>query len=98
MSASQPGANYIDELRQFISSEFLLDKQTDELAVTDLLFEGGIIDSAGAISLILHLEQTYDIEISDEELFPENFATIEHIVKFIERKRRSNSNPREGIV
>lgn len=91
MNVIEPGIDLTSELRRYISSEFLLDKQSDHLEVTDLLFEGGIIDSAGAISLVAHLEAQYQIEIKDEELFPENFATIEHIVRFIQRKKQQTA-------
>jgi acyl carrier protein len=83
----KPVGKITEDIRRYIASEFLLDDRSDDLKVTDLLFEGGIIDSAGAITLIMHLEQCYDVEIKDEELFPDNFATIEHIVRFIERKK-----------
>ena len=81
-----------EDIHRYIASEYLLDDQSDDLKVTDLLFEGGIIDSAGAITMIMHLEECYDIEIKDEELFPDNFATIEHIVRFIERKITGQSD------
>lgn len=86
-----------NEVRRYIAAEFLLDDRENGVQDTDLLFEGGIIDSAGAISLIMFLEQSYDIEISDEELFPHNFATIEHIVKFIKRKKGSEPYPIEKV-
>ncbi len=75
------------ELRQFISSEFLLSDNTNGLKNDDLLFESGIIDSVGAMTLILHLEKRFTIQIQEEELFPDNFATIEHIVRFISKKQ-----------
>jgi acyl carrier protein len=80
----------LEEIRQFVAVQFLLDDNTNGLKDSDLLFEGGIIDSAGAITLVVHLEQRYAIEILDEELFPENFATIERIAEFVERKRLLN--------
>ncbi len=74
-------------LRQYISSEFLLSDNTNGLKNDDLLFESGIIDSVGAMTLILYMEERFSIQILEEELFPENFATIEHISKFISKKQ-----------
>ena len=91
MTVIETDMQLTSELCRYISSEFLLDEENSYLEVTDLLFEGGIIDSADAISLIAHLEAQYGIEISDEELFPENFATIEHIVRFIQHKRQQTA-------
>jgi acyl carrier protein len=93
MSRIESHGAIIEEIRRFIATEFLLDDQTNGLKDTDLLFEGGIVDSAGAITLVLHLETCYGIKISDDELFPENFATIELIGRFVERKKRLNTSP-----
>jgi acyl carrier protein len=96
MNVNEPDVQLTGELRHYISSEFLLDDQCDHLEATDLLFEGGIIDSAGALSLVAHLETEYKITVTDDELFPENFATIEHIVHFIQRKKRQGADHGQG--
>lgn len=88
MSKIEHSDGILAEIRRFIATEFLLDDHTNGLKDTDLLFEGGIVDSAGAITLVLHLETCYGIRITDDELFPENFATIELIGRFVEQKRR----------
>ncbi|UCG61754.1 MAG: acyl carrier protein [Candidatus Zixiibacteriota bacterium] len=88
MSKIESSNGIVEEIRRFIAAEFLLDDHTNGLKDTDLLFEGGIIDSAGAITLVLHLETCYGIRITDDELFPENFATIELIGRFVEQKRQ----------
>lgn len=96
MSRIVSTAMIADEVRRYIEVEFLLDDDPGDLQDTDLLFEGGIIDSAGALSLVIFLEQTYGIEVSDEELFPSNFATIRHIVRFIKRKKQIECSSVEG--
>jgi acyl carrier protein len=74
------------DIRGFILSNFLSGSGDEELRDDDLLFESGIIDSTGAMSLILFLEERYDISVKDEELFPSNFASVERILSFLERK------------
>ncbi len=41
------------------------------------------------MSLVVLLEERFSIRILDEELFPENFATVERIAEFIAGKLRS---------
>jgi len=74
------------EIKNYILSFFLPGDEEDSLRDDDLLFEGGIIDSAGAMTFISFLEERYEIQILDEELFPENFASVNHIVHFILKK------------
>jgi len=53
----------------------------------DDLIESGVIDSLGILKLLEFLESKFSINISDEELIPENFESIESIESFISRKK-----------
>ena len=45
-----------------------------------------MVDSLGIFKIISFVESEYDIEIDDEELVPENFETLEAIVKLVGAK------------
>ena len=61
----------------------------DHLHDDDLLLEGGVIDSGSVITLVGFLEDRFGIQVRDEDLFAENFATVERIAAFV-MKRRSD--------
>ena len=50
------------------------------------LLEQGIIDSLGIMKLIVFMEGTCGIAVSDEEIVPENFQTLNQMVRFVEGK------------
>lgn len=75
-----------NQLRQFIISEFIADGKGSELTDTVPLIDSGVIDSFGIMSLLGYLEENFSIEISGDDLVPENFASIETISKFIALK------------
>jgi len=50
-------------VRGFIVSHFMPGDPLHALRDDDLLFEGGIVDSAGAIALIAFLEEEYGIQV-----------------------------------
>lgn len=77
------------DVRSFIASTFLAGETEDELRDDDLLLEGGIIDSGSVVMLVAFLETKFDIEVRDEDLFAENFATITRIVSFVIEKTRA---------
>lgn len=77
------------DVRSFIVSTFLTGETEDGLRDDDLLLEGGIIDSGSVVTLVAFLEEKFDIEIRDEDLFAENFATISRIVSFVIEKTRA---------
>lgn len=74
------------EVKGYILINFLPGDDEKSLQDDDLLFESGIIDSAGAITFIAFLEDHFGIEVLDEELFPEHFASVMHIVNFVSEK------------
>lgn len=75
------------DLRQFIVQNYLLSRDASLLQDSDSLTAHGILDSTGALELVLHLEERYGITVQDEELHPDNLDSIDRIAAFIERKR-----------
>jgi len=76
------------ELKEFILRNFLLTRDGSVFGDSDSLTERGILDSTGALELVLHLEERYGIKVDDEELHPDNLDSIEKMAAFVERKRR----------
>ncbi len=74
------------DLRRFLAKNFPLGRNADSLGSGDSLLEAGVIDSTGVLELVGHLEDSYGIEVADEELVPENLDSIEHVVRYVETK------------
>jgi len=77
--------DYIEEVRRFVVEQLLfgdgalLDENTS--------FSGAnVIDSTGVLELIMFLEETYNIKISDDELTTENLDSIAKIARFLDNK------------
>ena len=51
------------------------------------LLESGIIDSLGMLDVVAFLEQTFGIKVEDEELVPDNFASIKALTDFVMNKK-----------
>lgn len=75
------------DLREFIVKNYLLSRDTSLLGDSESLIERGILDSTGALELVLHLEEQYGIKVQDEEMHPDNLDSVEKIAAFVERKR-----------
>ncbi len=81
---------YIEKVRQFVVSTFLLGD--GELLKDDTSFmEQGILDSTGILELIMFLEESFGIKIEDDELMPENLDSLERIAAFLDRKVAKSS-------
>ena len=47
------------------------------------LFEGGYVDSAGVVELLMHVESTYGVTLDDEQIFSDRFTTINGIAEMV---------------
>ena len=56
----------------------------------DDLLEKGVVDSLGILDIVNFLEREFQISVTDEELLPENFQSINSIVSFVGRKNGSD--------
>ena len=51
------------------------------------LLENGVLDSLGILDLVSYLEREFEIAVSDEDLVPEHFDSLDRLTTFVERKR-----------
>ena len=74
-----------EDIKTYILEASLSDvKDVDD---TDLIFENGLLDSMGLLFLIEFLDENFGVTVSDEELNPKNFESINNIVSFVDDKQ-----------
>jgi acyl carrier protein len=78
----------IKTLREFLIENFLFEEDESLTNETSFL-ENGILDSTGVLELIAFLEETYGIEVEDEEVIPENLDSIANVAQYIQKKQGS---------
>ncbi|MBN1348935.1 acyl carrier protein [candidate division KSB1 bacterium] len=76
------------KIRRFISRNFLFSNPEREIANDQSFLNSGIIDSTGFLELISFLEDTFKIQIEDDELIPENLDSIDRLNKFVLKKKQ----------
>ena len=76
-----------DRVRRFIIDELNWDRPPADLTDEFPLLQSGAVDSMGVFNLVSFLEEEYGVQISDEDLVPENFGTIEGIARLLDSKR-----------
>ena len=75
-------------LRDFILQTFLPGDDADKLTGDYPLVSTGIVDSAGLVVLLTHLEDRYSVTFTVEEIASEEVETIETIARAVHRKVR----------
>jgi acyl carrier protein len=71
-------------LRNFIAE--ITFTEIEKINYETLIFEEGIFDSLGFLSLVSFLQDEFGVEIDGEDLNEENFESINAIVNFINSK------------
>jgi len=78
-------------VRAFVVDNFYVADSSKLSDDVSLLLQG-IVDSTGVLEVVIFLEQTYGIQVKDEDLIPENLDSIAKIGRFVERKLASASS------
>jgi acyl carrier protein len=45
--------------------------------------ENGIVDSMNVLELVMFVEENYGIQISDNDIVPDNFDSVERLASFV---------------
>ncbi|UCE07112.1 MAG: acyl carrier protein, partial [bacterium] len=61
-------------------------KSEESLNDEQSLIQSGIIDSLTIMKILYFLEETFKVKVSDDELIPENFETLNAINGLMQRK------------
>tara|TARA_Y100000588_G_C14183698_1_gene894866 strand:- start:682 stop:927 length:246 start_codon:yes stop_codon:yes gene_type:complete len=61
--------------------------EVSEITLETDLISTGIIDSFGIVGIVMFLEDTYGIEVSDDDIDPDIFRTVVSIASYIKHKQ-----------
>ncbi len=74
------------QIRRYVAQNFLFSDNGFELSDDASFLEEGIVDSTGVLELVLFVEDTYNIEVDDDEIVPDNFDSVGSLAAFIKRE------------
>lgn len=74
------------QLRQYIAENLLFSDNGADMNDEESFLDSGIVDSLGVLELATYVEDTFAIEVPDEEVIPDNFDSISKLTAYISRK------------
>lgn len=72
-------------IRSYILENLLFTSDGAELADDASLLDRGIVDSTGVLEIVMYLEEQFSIKVKDSDMLPENFDSVNNMVRFVER-------------
>ena len=80
-------------LESFVRKQFHVADGDSEFSREAHLFEGGYVDSAGIVELLMFIESAFGVTLGDEQIFNDEFTTINGISALVAALER-----RDGAV
>ena len=74
------------QIRSYILESFLYTSDVSKLRNDDSFLEEGILDSTGILELLMFVEETFGVQVDDEEVIPENFDSVDRLMRYILQK------------
>jgi acyl carrier protein len=74
-------------IRNYILESFLFTDDGSQLQDDVSFLEEGVVDSTGVLELVMFVEETFGIEVDDDEVVPENFDSVEQLARYIRLRR-----------
>ncbi len=78
-----------ERIQAFIENEVAVEKATQPFDRGQNLLAMGLVDSLGVVKLMAFIKATFGIHVTDADVVPENFQTINSIAEFVQRKQQS---------
>lgn len=79
-----PAQTVRQQIREYIVANFLFD--TGDVEDDASLMGEGIVDSTGVLEVVVFLQERFGIAITEDEVVPESFDTINALAAFVEDK------------
>ncbi|MDX1688703.1 MAG: acyl carrier protein [Candidatus Promineifilaceae bacterium] len=76
-----------EQIRRYVAENFLFSDNGFELDNDESFLEAGVVDSLGVLELVTFVEENFDVQVTDEEIVPDNFDSVDRLADYIGRKR-----------
>jgi acyl carrier protein len=83
-------------INDYISRELVPDPALLPLANETPLLDSGILDSLSLLRLVVFLEERFGITMSDADLLPENFASVNVICAYLRAREPGGQDAARG--
>jgi acyl carrier protein len=77
-----------ERIKEFIRTEVNPDLDLKALGDDEPLIESGIIDSLGILKIMAFLDEEFGIDLSAQEIKPENFKNVATIFSLVENSKK----------
>jgi acyl carrier protein len=74
------------QVRKYVAQNLLFSDNGFEYDDDDSFLQEGIVDSVGVLELVLFVEETFGVNVNDQEITPDNFDSVNKLANYIRSK------------
>ena len=74
------------QIRSYIAQNILFSDNGFKYDDDASFLEEGIVDSLGIMELVLFIEETFSLSVSDRDLTPDNFDSVNKMANYIQNR------------
>jgi acyl carrier protein len=76
-----------NKIAGYISQNILFSKNGYPYPKDASFLENGIIDSMNVLELVMYVEENFGVQVSDNDIVPDNFDSVEKLARFVQSKQ-----------
>jgi acyl carrier protein len=88
MGGARTMSEFKAKIKEFIMTEVNPDHNLEGLGDDEPLVDSGIIDSLGILKIMAFLDEEFGVDLSDQQITPDNFKNITSICSLIETNKK----------
>ena len=78
-----------EKIREFVAENYLFTSNGFNMGDQESFLESGVVDSLGVLELVAFVEDSFGIEVPDDDVIPANFDSVDNLAAYISRKQGS---------
>jgi acyl carrier protein len=75
------------QIRRYLEEHSALSNRSIQLTDDTLLLEEKILDSVGMLELLLFIEETFGLQVPEEDIAPDHFGTVKKLAAYVDSHR-----------
>ncbi len=75
------------KIASYIAENILFNKNGYPFPKDASFLENGIVDSMNVLELVMFVEENFSIQVSDNDIVPDNFDSVEKLASFVRSKK-----------
>jgi acyl carrier protein len=83
---SDSESDIANKIKTYFEETVFVEFGDNGISASDSFLDNGILDSVGFVALAVWLNEEFGVQVTDEEMIPENLDSLVNLVEFVRRK------------